>query len=165
MITRIKLLILSFTLIPWVFAQDSGQSSSDSGVLVSGNNDSHSGIGLTGRDNSNSSGDQGGDHGDVNGAEPSNASLDPIVIKATNAMMFQITANMKLSQGQISTIQPIIMAYIVKVRNLQQSLEKGDIDGKTMYDQREQLYRDEDKELGRIFTSEQMNIWANIQNH
>lgn len=77
--------------------------------------------------------------------------------------MFQITANMKLSQDQINTIQPIIMKYIIKIRDLQQSLESGKIDGKTMYDQREQLYKDEDRELSLILTPAEMNLWANIQ--
>jgi hypothetical protein len=92
------------------------------------------------------------------------SSVEPIVIKATNAVMFQITANMKLSQDQIKAIQPIIMDNIVKIRDLQLSLEKGAIDSKTMYNQREQLYKDEDRELSQILTPEQMNVWANIQN-
>ena len=58
---------------------------------------------------------------------------------------------------------PIIMKYIIKIRDLQQSLESGKIDGKTMYDQREQLYKDEDRELSLILTPAEMNLWANIQ--
>ncbi len=156
--------ILLFILIPRVFAQNPDQTLSDSGVLVSGNNTSSAVIGLADRDDPIDPGNQQERQSVVNSDDASNSSTDPIIMKSTDAVMFQITANMKLSQDQIKTIQPIIMKYIVKVRDLQQSLGKGDIDGKTMYGQREQLYKDEDRELSRIFTSDQMNIWANIQN-
>ena len=151
-------LTLFFILIPQAYAQDTDQSLSDPGVLVSGNNTSSAVIGLSGQDDPKES------QIVVNSDDASNSSTDPIVMKATDAVMFQITANMKLSQDQIKIIQPIIMKYIVKARDLQQSLVKGDIDGKTMYGQREQLYKDEDRELSRIFTTDQMKIWANIQN-
>ena len=39
---------------------------------------------------------------------------DEIIVKATNAAMFQITANMKLTQEQIDAIRPIIEENIVK---------------------------------------------------
>jgi hypothetical protein len=160
---RILLLILPFISIPCVFAQGLGQSSSDSGVLVSGNGGGSSGVDLTGQESSNSPGDQGRQRSDGNSGDTSSASTDPIVIKAANAMMFQVNANMKLSQDQQKAVSSIIQDYIVKVRALQLSLEKGDIDGRTMYGQREQLFKDEDRELSLILTQAQMNIWANIQ--
>ncbi len=89
---------------------------------------------------------------------------DEIVVKATDAVMFQITANMKLTQDQINATRPIIADNIVKVRNLQLSLENGTIDGKAMYTQKQQLINDENQELSHIFTSDQMRVWLNIKN-
>ena len=88
---------------------------------------------------------------------------DDIVVKATNAVIFQMTANLKLTQDQISAVQPIIADNIAKVRNLQQSLEDGTIDSSTMYNQRQQLVNDEDLQLGSILTPDQMKVWLSIQ--
>jgi len=163
---------LTFVLAPGVFAQDDDRSSSGSGVLVSG-----SGAALDSSDQglSNGSGhradqhrdgddpaqdtvENGGDSGDV-----SNPPTDEIVVKATDSVMFQITANMKLTTDQISAIRPIITDYIVKVRDLQQSVEKGDIDSKAMYTQKLQLIADENQGLSRILTADQMKVWTNMQ--
>ena len=88
---------------------------------------------------------------------------DEIIVKSTNAVMFQITANMKLTQDQISAIRPVVTNNIVKVRDLQLSLQKGDIDSKAMYDQRAQLNQEENQELSHIFTPDQMKLWTNMQ--
>ena len=77
--------------------------------------------------------------------------------------MSQITANMKLTQDQISAVQVIIADNIAKVRNLQLSLGKGSIDAKTMNSQRELFNNDENQKLSQIFTSDQMKVWMNIQ--
>jgi hypothetical protein len=150
-------LLVTFLFVPgpFIFAQNSDQPAPDSGVLVSGGDSGGQETGSLSQENPSSSDDQA--------QNKSDAPTDPIIIKATSALMFQITANMKLSQDQINTIQPIIMKYIIKIRDLQQSLESGKIDGKTMYDQREQLYKDEDRELSLILTPAEMNLWANIQ--
>ncbi len=71
---------------------------------------------------------------------------------------------MKLTQDQISAIQPIIEDNIAKVRNLQLSLEKGAMDGTTMYRQKERLIHEENQKLSLIFTPDQMKVWINIQN-
>ena len=91
-------------------------------------------------------------------------STDEIITKSTDTMMFQITANMKLTQDQINAVREIVIDNIVKIRKLQLSLEDGTIDGKTMYDKKKQLTQDEDQTLSRIFTPDQMKIWLNIQN-
>jgi parvulin-like peptidyl-prolyl isomerase len=154
----------------WVFAQDADQSSG-SGVLVSGGGDTPD---LSDQDPSapgrqkhqDSEGDAPSqDNAQTSGGngDASNSSTDEIVIKATDAVMFQITANMKLTQDQINAIRPIIMDNITKVRDLQLSVQKGNIDSKAMYDQKEQLNAQEDQQLGRILTSDQMKIWTNIQ--
>jgi len=87
---------------------------------------------------------------------------DEIVVKAVNAEMFQITANIKLTQDQVNAVRSIVTDNIVKARDLQLSLENGSIDGKTMYDQRQQLINDENQALGRIFTPDQMKVWLNM---
>jgi len=97
------------------------------------------------------------------GAEESSPT-DEIVIKATNAVIFEMNANLKLSQDQINAIQPIVADNIVKTRNLQQSLQDGNIDGSTMYSQRQQLTNDENSQLAAILTPDQMKVWINIQN-
>jgi len=88
---------------------------------------------------------------------------DDIVVKATDAVIFQMKANLNLTQDQITAVQPIIAAYTAKVRNLQQSLEDGDIDGRAMYNQRQQLTNDEYQQLGTILTSNQLKTWINIE--
>ena len=60
---------------------------------------------------------------------------DGIVDKATSAVISEVTANLKLTQGQTSAIQPIVAANIAKGRVLQQSLLDGTIDPKTMNSQ------------------------------
>ena len=91
-------------------------------------------------------------------------SSDEIVIKSTDAIMFQITANMKLSPDQISAIRSIVTDNIVKVRNLQLGLQHGDIDAKTIFNERQQANSDEDEQLGHILSADQMKVWLNIQN-
>jgi hypothetical protein len=165
-----------FLLAPWSFAQDADQSSSDSGVLVSppihaqgsdqdsaGNNESNDAPSLSDRGSSNNPGHKGHRQGNSDGGV-SDSSTDEIIIKSTNNVMSQITENMKLTPGQISAIQPVIQDNIIRVRDLQLSLEKGAIDGKAMYSQRKQLIDEENRKLNSIFTPDQMKIWVNIQN-
>jgi len=163
-----------FLLIPWVFAQDSDQSSSDSGILVSsptqtqnspqdGAGNSESGDSSSLSDQSNS--DQGTKGDNSDNPDGSVSSTDPIIVKSTDAVMFQITANMKLSQDEINAVRAIIEDNIVKMRNLQLSLQSGAIDSKTMYSQRQQLTNDENQKLSLIFTPDQMKIWINMQNN
>jgi len=159
----VLLLTLSFVPVSSLFAQDSGQTLSDSGVLVSSSAPGSQPSQQNDSNNENADAAASTDQHKTDADAP-NTSTDPIIIKATGMMMFQITANMKLSPEQVRSIQSIVMRYIIKIRDLQQRLEKGELDGKTMYGQREQLYKDEDRELGQILTTEQMNIWANIQN-
>ena len=176
-----------YLLVPWVLAQDSDQSSSDSGVLVSspihaqvseqesagdnGGSDAsydHSNINSLGHHKYRHAGEDASSQNTTgnnsNSAGTLNSSTDEIIIKSTNAVMSQITANMKLTQDQISAIQVIIADNITKVRNLQLSLGKGSIDAKTMNSQREQFNNDENQKLSQIFTSDQMKVWMNIQN-
>ncbi len=89
---------------------------------------------------------------------------EEIVVKSTDILMSQITANMKLTQDQISAVHTIIEDNIVAIRNLQLRLENGTIDGKTLYIQREKANREEDQKLSQILTSDQMRVWMNIQN-
>ncbi len=88
---------------------------------------------------------------------------DEIVIKTTDAVMFQITANMKLNQDQINAVRRIITDHIVKVRNLQQSVEDGNIDSRAMYDRKLQLINEEDQELSHILTADQMKVLISLQ--
>ena len=78
--------------------------------------------------------------------------------------MLQITENMRLSQDQINAIRPIIEENVADVRNLQLSLQKGSIDSKAMYNQRERLNYNENQKLSHILTPNQMKTWLNIQN-
>lgn len=148
-----------FLLASWVFAQDPDRSSYGPGVLVSSSIHPQ----VSDQDNSNVSSQNTTENSSDSG-KTSNSSTDEIVIKSTNAIMLQITENMKLTQDQINIIRPIIEDNIVQVRDLQLSLEKGKIDGKTMYSQRQQFNNDEDQKLGRILTADQMKVWMKIQN-
>ena len=164
---------VSFLLAPLVFAQNSDQSSSDSGVLVSppihaqvsgqdntGNHNNSAVLVSSSQGGSNSSGPSKHQHADGG----SDASSDEMVVKATDLVMSQITANMKLTQDQISAVRLIIEDNIVKTRNLQLSVEKGTMNSKTMSGPSTQLTNDENQKLSRIFTPDQMKIWINIQN-
>ena len=164
----------SFLIMPHIFALGSDQSTSDSGVLVSSsipaqasgqdtlnNNENDDTSDLTGKEVPNRSGQR---HLPVDSGDTSNGAVDEIVAKSTKAVMSQISDNMKLTQSQLNDIRPIIEDYIVKARDLQLSLEKGDIDGKAMYIQREQLTNDENQKLSHIMSPDQMKVWMNIQN-
>jgi hypothetical protein len=160
----------SFLLTPWGFAQDSDQSSSNSGVLVS--SPVHADVldqDSTGNEVSsdapiNDDSSQNTIGNDSDSGKTSNSSTDEIIDKSTNLVMSQITENMKLTQDQISAIRPIIKDNIVKVRDLQLSLEKGNIDAKAMYNQKLQAINDENQKLSLIFSPDQMKVWINIQN-
>ena len=183
------LFIAFFLLAPLVFAQHSDQSSSD-GVLVSppigqGSDIDSSGDNGTGGvlTNAKSTGDSNvsGHHkhhppassssdttnsnsSDTASQNTSNVSpTDEIVVKSADAVMFQMKANLKLTQEQISFLEPIITDNIVQARKLQLSLENGTIDGKTMYQQKQQLTQQEYKELGSILSADQLKTWINIQ--
>ena len=91
-------------------------------------------------------------------------SSDAIIIKSVDALMFQITANMRLTPDQISAVRIIIADNIVKVRNLQLNLQHGDIDAKTMFSQRQQANSDESEALSHILNPDQMKVWFNIVN-
>jgi hypothetical protein len=160
---------LSISLSHRTFAQVPDQSQSDPDVLVSSPDVRAQVSDQGGTGHKNSSADAGepsqdnpGDHGKSETAPK--PSTDEIIIKATDAVMFQMTANLKMTQDQISAVRPIVEDNIIKVRDLQKSLESGSIDGKTMYDQRQQLTQDEYQKLGLILTQDQMKVWINIQN-
>lgn len=91
------------------------------------------------------------------------SSTETVVIKATDAVIFEMTANLKLTQDQIAAARPIIMDNIVKVRKLQQSLKEGQLDSKSMYDQRQALMQEEYGLLGPILTAGQLKAWIIIQ--
>jgi len=174
------LFIAFFLLAPLVFAQHSDQSSSD-GVLVSppigqGSDIDSSGDNGTGGDSnvsghhkhhppaSSSSDTTNSNSSDTASQNTSNVSpTDEIVVKSADAVMFQMKANLKLTQEQISFLEPIITDNIVQARKLQLSLENGTIDGKTMYQQKQQLTQQEYKELGSILSADQLKTWINIQ--
>jgi hypothetical protein len=154
-----------FLLGSWAFAQDSDQSSSDSGVLVSSPAHAQGSDVLDTSDqgNLNNSGQQKHQHssGDDNsGASFSNGVVD----EATSAVVSELTSSLKLTQDQISAIQPIVADNIAKNRSLQQSLVDGLIDAKTMNVQRQQLTGEENLALNSILTPDQMKVWMNMQN-
>ncbi len=139
-----------------------------------GNNEGSSASGASDQGNLDNSGNQSPRHADVdNGASSQNdtesssnsgdVSKDEIVVKSTEAVISQMTANLKLTQDQINAVRPIVEDNIVKVRALQQKLGHGDIDGKTMVNQRTQLTIDEDKALSSILTPDQLKLWVSIQ--
>jgi len=168
-------LLFVFFLLPCcIFAQDADPSAPDSGVLVS----SPTHVQVSGQDspdnngskdrsdrgsNLDDSGQQKHQNKDTDSKDASSVSTDEIVIKATDAVMFQMIANLKLTPDQINAARPIVMDNIIKVRDLQQQLEKGDMDSKAMYNQRKKLNEDEDQALSHIFNSDQLKEWVNIQ--
>lgn len=161
-----KLLLVLFVFFltrPCVYAQDSDQSSS--GVLVSPSiNEQMPDQGsrlIKNGDGEVSSGDVA-EHRNDHVKQPSPP--DDIIAKSTDALMQQITINMKLTPDQINAIRPIIEDNIAKTRDLQLSLQKGIIDGKAMYSQSQQLAVQENQKLGAILTIDQMRAWLNIQN-
>jgi hypothetical protein len=154
-----------------VWAQGPDRLSSDSGVLVSGSNHAQG----TDQDSKGerrsiivSDAPQEGNskENSRSGDKPSNGEVPPdaIVVKSTKAVMAQMTANMKLTPEQIGAIEPIVEDNIAKVRELQLSLQKGTIDGRTMVAQRTQLTRDENQKLSGILNSGQMKVWLQMQN-
>jgi len=157
----VRCLFLSAFLLPvgGVFAQNSDQPSPDSGVLVSPP------IQEQGAEQDNNKGSKAPEK--MPGAtELSNTlSTDDIVTKATHAVILQMTANLKLTQDQITAAQPVIADNITRIRDLEQSLKNGVIDSSEMNSQKEQLNKDEDVQLSSILTSDQMKGWLNIQNH
>ena len=88
---------------------------------------------------------------------------DEIVIKSTDVVMAQVNANMKLTADQATSVRSIITDNVVRLRNLQLSLENGTIDGKTMYAKKMQLIQEEAQALAQVLTSDQMRVWINIQ--
>ena len=78
--------------------------------------------------------------------------------------MTQITDNMKLTDEQMTAVRSIIEDNIVKTRKLQQSVENGTLDSKTMSNKVLQLTNEENKKLGKILSTDQMKAWINIQN-
>jgi hypothetical protein len=165
-----------FLTVPGVFAQVSDQPSSDSGVLVSSSargpdRDTQTSEGQGNADrlisDNNEKPAEGSGMPSSKSSDDSNKlemSDDDIVVKATDAVIFQMTANLKLTQDQINAVRPVIMDNIIKVRKLQQSLQAGGIDSKTMVNQREELTKDEDRQLMPILTSSQLKVWIEIQN-
>lgn len=71
---------------------------------------------------------------------------------------------MKLTQDQINSVRPIVAENIGKTRALQQSLQKGDIDAKTMVARRQQLLIEENRQLAAVLSPQQMQAWMNIEN-
>ena len=146
-----------------VYAQDSDQSSSDAGVLVSSptrqpafDQDSTKGA------NSNS---PASNVSSQNAKEDNHrdASNDEIIVKSTNAVIFQMVANLKLTQDQIDAVRPIITDTVVKVRELEQKLKGGIIDSKIMYNQRLEVIKEANRKLNPIMTAGQMKVWEDMQ--
>jgi len=164
----------SFLLATFVFAQNSDQSSSDSGVLVSppinaqvsGKNNSDNNGSILVQDSSNQgiSNNAGQSNKPKNADQSKSVPVDQIDVKATDFIMSQITANMKLTDDQLSVVRMIVQDNVVQARKLQLSVENGAMDSKTMSQQIIQLTNDENKKLGKVLTSDQMKAWINIQN-
>jgi len=170
----------------WIMAQDADQSSSDSGVLVSSgsqdqgpdqaNADKNGNSSLSENAGRYNSGHHKNKHEEDSGSSATNTAVnnsagpgaskpaDDIVNKATDAVIFQMTANLKLTQDQITAARPVVANNIAKTRDLQQNLEDGNIDGKTMYSQRQQLIDQEYQQLGSVLTPDQLKLWVSIQN-
>ena len=149
-----------FLSVPLVFAQDPDPSLSDSEVLVSGpNHQKVSDQDSTGNNGSSDTSSQNTTGKSNNSASSSGGIID----KATEVVISGMTANLQLTQDQISAIGPIVADNIAKGRSLQQNLEDGIIDAKTMNTQRQQLMGAENLALGSILTPAQMKIWMNMQ--
>lgn len=168
------LFFVSILSVPLVFAQDSDRSSS-SGVLVSPPIQAPDQDGLINDGTSNASvsssrenpGGQGSvrhRHAQANSASSPANDTDPIVAKATQAVIFQMTANLQLTQDQINAVGPIISEGITQQRNLQQQHADGQIDGPTLYNQRQQVISGENQQLGSVLTPDQMKTWLGIEN-
>ena len=90
--------------------------------------------------------------------------VDEIDLKAADFIMSQITANMKLTDDQLSAVRMIVQDNVVQAKKLQLSVENGTMDSKTMSQQTMQLTDVENKKLAKVLTSDQMRAWINIQN-
>jgi len=88
---------------------------------------------------------------------------DPIIVKATDVLIFEMKANMKLTDDQVSAAREIIADYTAKVRDLQLSVENGAIDSKEMNDERQGLTDDENRKLSSVLSPDQMKVWFNLQ--
>jgi hypothetical protein len=157
-------LFYGLSMLSGVSARASDQPASDSGVLVSSSarmpeGDDHAAVAPIPPDSDTSLQNASGDAGDK-----LETSADDIVIKAANAVIFQMTANLKLTPDQTGAVRPVIMDNIVKTRKLQQRLKDGAVDGKTMVRQRRELTEDEDRRLLPILTPGQLKTWMDIQN-
>ncbi|MBF0511473.1 MAG: hypothetical protein HQL13_03995 [Candidatus Omnitrophica bacterium] len=146
-----------------VFADENAPLSSDSGVFVSSKDTRLDGRSVLVSDTKEGTEHQGPNKPPTDTSASKNPPVDEIVLKSTNQLMAQVTANMKLTQDQMNTVRDIIQDNIAKVRDLEQSLKKGEIDSKTMYQQRQQFLNQENRQLARILTIDQMKIWGNIQ--
>jgi hypothetical protein len=91
------------------------------------------------------------------------SATDEIIVRSVNAVVFAMTANLKLTPDQVAAVRPIVTDYTVKVSKLQQSLREGAIDGKTMFDKRAELTDEEDKALGPILSPSQMKMFIMMQ--
>ena len=152
------------------------QNQNDNGVLVSppvGSQVSRqSGTGLiTGNTDSNNASHVPSDQAAGASRQPRNqvkkyaSPTDEIVVKATNMLISELKANMKLTQDQMTAVRPIIANNIADVRNLQQSLQYGEINSSAMNSQRQQLTEIENEELNSVLTPDQMKIWIDMQNY
>ncbi|MDE2230627.1 MAG: hypothetical protein KGJ95_00985 [Candidatus Omnitrophica bacterium] len=167
---------------PLLFARDSG-SSYGPGVLVSppvqasgSNQYNPTDDGRGGASDSSYQGDggrprrhqprQAQNSGDLSQNDQGNDSNPPdgIVAKATEVTVGGMAANLKLTQDQINSVRPIVAENIGKTRALQQSLQKGDIDAKTMVARRQQLLIEENRQLAAVLSPQQMQAWMNIEN-
>ena len=168
------LLSVSFLLSTCVFAQNSEQSSSDSGVLVSppinaqasGKDNSGNNGSILVQDSSNQgvSNNTGKFNKPKKADQPKLVPVDEIDLKAADFIMSQITANMKLTDDQLSAVRMIVQDNVVQAKKLQLSVENGTMDSKTMSQQTMQLTDVENKKLAKVLTSDQMRAWINIQN-
>lgn len=162
LLVRFLLFSVFFLLAPWVFAQNSDQSSSDSGVLVAGAN--HAAVSdqdSMGNNRSSDVSSQNATGNSNNSGKTSNS--DGIVDKATTAVISEMTVNLKLTQDQISAIGPIVADNIAKMRSFQQDLVDGIIDAKTMNSKKQELMGEENLLLGSILNPDQMKVWTNMQ--
>jgi hypothetical protein len=148
------------TFMPFAYAQDNDQSPAGSGVLVSGDDsnlpkEEHN-------DGDNAPQDKPMDKADT--ANPPTSPTDDIIVKSTDLVIFQMTANLKLTPDQVNAAKPIVTDYEVKVRDLQLSLQKGNMDSKAMVLQRNLAVEDENNALSHVFSPDQLKLWIEIEN-
>ena len=81
----------------------------------------------------------------------------------THDLVSKMQSTLNLTQDQVTAVTSIIDKYSVKRKDLRQSMQDGSADKDSIRSQMKQLRVDENQELSKVLSADQMSQWEKMR--